>query len=82
LLPLAGNVSWRIHTGAMSEGYRVDIDQCAQCGLVVAEDQFLLAYCGDCGFEYCQDHAAPEGHRCIEARAESAALEEAEAQAE
>ena len=49
---------------AMNTGYTVDIDQCAHCGLVVGEDQFLLTYCGDCGFEYCREHAQRENHEC------------------
>ena len=49
---------------AMNTGYTVDIDSCAHCGLVVGEDQFLLTYCGDCGFEYCREHAQRENHEC------------------
>ena len=62
----------------MTEAYSVDIDQCAHCGLVLGEDQFLLLYCGDCGFEYCSEHASVDHHECSSICAESGATEEAE----
>lgn len=48
----------------MNAAISLDIDQCAHCGLVIADDQFLLVYCGDCGFEYCKEHSRPDEHRC------------------
>jgi predicted nucleic acid binding AN1-type Zn finger protein len=62
----------------MTEVYSVDIDQCAHCGLVLGEDQFLLLYCGDCGFEYCAEHAGAEHHECSRFGEESGAGGEAE----
>ena len=62
----------------MTEAYSVDIDQCAHCGLVLGEDQFLLLYCGECGFEYCSEHADVDHHDCSNICAESGATEEAE----
>jgi predicted nucleic acid binding AN1-type Zn finger protein len=62
----------------MTEAYSVDIDQCAHCGLVLGEDQFLLLYCGECGFEYCSEHAGVERHDCSTICAESGSAEEAE----
>jgi hypothetical protein len=62
----------------MNAAYDVDIDQCAHCGLVLGEDQFLLTYCGDCGFEYCREHAEPEDHECSITSDEPSAGEEAD----
>ncbi len=50
--------------GDMNAAIALDIDQCAHCGLVFAEDQFLLVYCSDCSLEYCKEHAEPEEHHC------------------
>ena len=58
----------------MNAAISLDIDQCAHCGLVVADDQFVLIYCGDCGFEYCAEHADAEEHDCCTVCAESEAL--------
>jgi predicted nucleic acid binding AN1-type Zn finger protein len=60
----------------MNTGYTIDIDQCAHCGLVVGEDQFLLTYCSECGFEYCNEHAEPENHECSVVSDEESAAEE------
>ena len=62
----------------MTADYGVDIDQCAHCGLVLGEDRFLLVYCGDCGFEYCADHAPCDEHNCRSVCDDSRAIEEAE----
>ncbi len=62
----------------MNQVYSVDIDQCAHCGLVLGEDQFLLAYCGTCGFDYCSEHVNAGEHDCATVCEETAIIEEAE----
>ena len=58
----------------MTAAIALDIDQCAHCGLVIADDQFLLVYCGQCGFEYCSDHAEAAEHDCTTICADSEAF--------
>jgi len=77
-LPVRPGCQINLDTATMTEAYSVDIDQCAHCGLVLGEDRFLLLYCGDCGFEYCSEHASVEHHDCSSICAESGATEEAE----
>jgi hypothetical protein len=42
---------------------QLDIDQCAHCGLVVADDA-ALEFCAACSFEYCRQHCDPTRHEC------------------